>query len=248
MENSVVVGRVGSIWHYPVMGLQGEQLNSVAVLELGVKGDRRYALYDKRAQGVIDATKWNYDWGETTAVPNMLELQAHIMPDFSSVLLTLPDGTKIASNDPRIGSVLSDFLGREVTLIELPDIMNDKAKRGRAIHLITTSSLSELRRSYPLGNFDPRRFRPNLVIETIDDIVGFAEESWVGKTIQIEEEVMLRIEKPTDRCVMTTMKQGEISYDSRILETLAQNHSILGVLCRVTSPGIIRVADTARLL
>ena len=68
MENSVVVGRVGSIWHYPVMGLQGEQLNSVAVLELGVKGDRRYALYDKRAQGVIDATKWNYDWGETTAV------------------------------------------------------------------------------------------------------------------------------------------------------------------------------------
>src|SRR5208337_3550825 len=97
----------------------------------------------------------------------------------------LPDDTKVASNDPRLGSVLSDFLGREVTLIELPDIMKDKAKRGRAIHLITTSSLSELRRSCSLGNFDPRRFRPNIVIETIDDIVGFAEESWVGKTIQI---------------------------------------------------------------
>jgi len=248
LEKSVVVGRIGSIWHYSVMGLQGEQLNSVAVLELGVKGDRRYALYDKRAQGVIDVTRWSYDWGETTAVPNMLELQAHILSDFSSVLLTLLDGTKIASNDPRLCSVLSDFLGREVTLIELPSIMDDKAKRGRAIHLITTSSLSELRRSCPLGNFDPRRFRPNIVIETIDDIVGFAEESWVGKTIQIGEEVMLRIEKPTDRCVMTTMKQGEISYDSRILETLAQNHGILGVLCRVTSPGIIQVADTARLL
>jgi uncharacterized protein YcbX len=248
LEKSVVVGRIGSIWHYPVMGLQGEQLNSVAVLELGVKGDRRYALYDKRAQGVIDVTRWSYDWGETTAVSNMLELQAHILSDFSSVLLTLLDGTKIASNDPRLCSVLSDFLGREVTLIELPSIMDDKAKRGRAIHLITTSSLSELRRSCPLGNFDPRRFRPNIVIETIDDIVGFAEESWVGKTIQIGEEVMLRIEKPTDRCVMTTMKQGEISYDSRILETLAQNHGILGVLCRVTSPGVIQVADTARLL
>ncbi len=247
MENSVIVGKVGSIWRYPVMGLQGEELNSVAVHEVGVNGDRRYALYDKRAQGVIDPTKWSYDWGETVADPNMLELQAHIMPDVSSVLLTLPDGTKIASNDPRISLVLSNFLGREVMLIELPAIMKDKARRGRAIHLITTSSLSELRRSYPLGNFDPRRFRPNLVIETIDPIVGFAEESWVGRTIQIGE-AMLRIEKPTDRCVMTTMKQGKISHDSRVFEVLAQNHSVLGVLCRVTSPGTIQVTDIARLL
>jgi uncharacterized protein YcbX len=34
-----------------------------------------------------------------------------------------------------------------------------------AVHLLTTASLKKLGELYPEGSFDPRRFRPNLVLK-----------------------------------------------------------------------------------
>lgn len=248
MNNPVVVGTVCSIWRYPILGLQGEELHSATITKCGVENDRKYALIDQEVHGVIDATRWKYAWGETIPVPRMLEMQARIPPNVSGVITTLPDGTRISSSDPKHCSSISDFLNRDVSLVEVPEVMNDKSKRGRAIHLITTSSLTQLERSYPLGNFNPKRFRPNLVVQTSDELSGFAEERWIGSCLKIGEKVKLQIQKKTDRCSMTTMKQGEISRDLKILETLRQNNNALGVLCSVTSRGVIEIGDEVNLL
>jgi len=47
------------------------------------------------------------------------------------------------------------------------------------IHLLTTSTLDELRRIYPERRFEARRFRPNIIVNT--NQAGFVESGWVGK-------------------------------------------------------------------
>ena len=45
------------------------------------------------------------------------------------------------------------------------------------VHVLTTATLDRLRALYPQGRFEPRRFRPNIIVETVDDLTGFAEDA-----------------------------------------------------------------------
>ena len=49
------------------------------------------------------------------------------------------------------------------------------------------------------GDFDVRRFRPNIVIETPVD--GLLEQQWIGGTLQAGD-VWIRVEIPTIRCTI----------------------------------------------
>jgi uncharacterized protein YcbX len=73
------------------------------------------------------------------------------------------------------------------------------------VHLLTTASLERLTELYPGGRFDPRRFRPNVVLDLDSGEVGFVEDGWIGETLCIGDEVRLRITDPVARCVMTTL-------------------------------------------
>ena len=42
------LGRVASIFRYPVKTLQGESVDSIVVTELGFEGDRLWALRDEK--------------------------------------------------------------------------------------------------------------------------------------------------------------------------------------------------------
>ena len=45
-----VIGRVESLWRYPVKSMSGEELQEAFIGFSGVYGDRLYAFHDKRAQ------------------------------------------------------------------------------------------------------------------------------------------------------------------------------------------------------
>jgi uncharacterized protein len=64
------------------------------------------------------------------------------------------------------------------------------------IHLLTTATLDRLRELYPPGRFEVRRFRPNIVVETSDPQSRFAEDAWIGHTIQIGDQLRLNITGP----------------------------------------------------
>ena len=71
-----------------------------------------------------------------------------------------------------------------------------------ALHLVTTASTRELTRHAPESRFDPRRFRPNIVVDTSD--VGFVESAWQGRTLTVGD-VRLTVGIPVPRCVMKTL-------------------------------------------
>lgn len=111
------------------------------------------------------------------------------------------------------------------------------------LHILTTASLRSLAQHYPEGQFASERFRPNIVIASAGASDEKEEESWKGKVIRIGE-VELQVVVPTIRCVMTTLPQGTLPKDPRILRTLVHHHSQhLGVYVTIKRTGTIRVGD-----
>jgi uncharacterized protein len=117
------------------------------------------------------------------------------------------------------------------------------------VHLVTTATLDRLRSLYPTGRFEPRRFRPNIIVATGPDVSGFAENDWVGRVVAIGDNVRLRVFMATGRCVMTTLAQFDLPKDSGILRTAAQhNDAAVGVYAEVVSGGLVRRGDLVTVL
>ncbi|GGN83735.1 molybdenum cofactor biosysynthesis protein [Streptomyces albiflavescens] len=250
----------------------GEELNASEVTERGLVGDRRFAVVDP-ATGKVAGAKNPHKWG------NFFEFRAaYVDPpraggQLPAVRLTLPDGTVVTSAQPDVAPLLSEALGREVTLAMARG--DDESSRATAeeywpdmaglehqdtvtewdlptgtffdlavVHLMTTATIDRLRALYPEGRFEARRFRPNIVVATRPELQGFVENDWVGHTAAIGDGVRLRITGPCSRCVMITLPQGDLPHDKGILRTVAQHNQVnAGVYADVITGGTIRRGD-----
>jgi hypothetical protein len=125
------------------------------------------------------------------------------------------------------------------------------------LHLLTTATLDRLRALYPGGRFDPRRYRPNLLVAVSGQ--GFVENDWPGRTLAVGPAVRVQASAPTARCVMTTLAQDDLPMDTEVLRTLARANRLelrgkgrgwacAGVYADLLSPGIIRRGDTVVLM
>ncbi len=115
------------------------------------------------------------------------------------------------------------------------------------VHVLTTATLEQLRNGYPNGQFSLQRFRPNLVVAARGETTGFVENSWIGQTLFIGDDVRLHVTGPCPRCVMTTLPQGDLSKDPGILRTAVQlNQGNVGVYATVMQSGVIQAGDEIR--
>jgi uncharacterized protein len=271
-SGKIQVGSVSALWRYPVKSMMGEELNSCHVTDLGLAGDRRFAVVD-RATGKVGGAKNPRKWG------NFFDFRAAYAepPDISApvppVRITLPDGTELSSRQADLDRLLSRAFGREVAFEEARPEEKSQAATAEeywpdmggldhrdtvtdfempagtffdiaVLHLLTTATIDQLRELYPQGRFEARRFRPNIVISSPEQDRGFAENAWVGRTISVGDTVRLAITEPCPRCVMITLPQGDLPKDSGILRTAAQHNSVnVGVYASVVRGGPIRRGD-----
>jgi uncharacterized protein YcbX len=267
-------GIVGALWRYPVKSMAGEKVASVFASASGVWGDRAYALVDAATGKLASAKnprKWQLLFDCRARFVRAPE-PAEPLPPAS---ITLPDGGCVATDDAMAAARLSRALGREVTIAcggteqpsleeywpdleslahrdEVTDelIMPNSFFDGAPIHLLTTATLAALATHYRTGYFDARRFRPNIVLDTGETgPPSFKENEWIGRTLAIGPEVLLKIERVTGRCVMTTLAQGELPRDLGILRTAAHHNSAnVGVYATVLRGGAIHEGDSAHLV
>lgn len=273
------MGTVTALYRYPVKSTLGEALSSVVVTHAGLSGDRTHAVLDET--GAIGSAKHPRKWGHLlgcrsrVADDDTVEVE---LPDGTA--LTVGDRDLDARLSELLGRQVSvsastpahSRLERAVPEYEggVPDAVRATASvdgtgekitvgtvasgtffdYGR-VHLVTTSSLTQLRSVYPAGDFDPRRFRPNLVVDT-GDVPAFAEDGWQGRRLRVGE-ALFRVLVPTPRCVVPTMGHDELKADLGIMRAIAREHRVpvfdlgrlacLGVYLDVLEPGTIRLGD-----
>jgi uncharacterized protein YcbX len=258
------VGSVSGLHRYPIKSMMGEELNSTVVGPKGLVGDRLFAMSNP-ATGKIASAKNPSKWPSLFAFRASYTAPLDGPGQIPSVMITTPDGTTVMSQDANVETVLSTALGKPVkfTLEEYwPDIeglpkrdeVTDEAMPSETffdlaiVHILTTATLDALRKHYPEGRAEVRRFRPNIVITTDPSITGFAEEAWIGKVLAIGDQVKFKITGPCPRCVMTTLAQGDLPKDAGILKTaLKHNQAHVGIYASVLQGGKIRRGDMARI-
>jgi len=230
---------VSELWRYPVAGLQGESLRKAKIIETGISGDRAFHIRDEagRILGPVPQST-------TPAERSILGLGASIDESGRGTVLKVVFEDEVAELDrPDFSRKLDRAVGVPVRLEE-SSLLATRVKRGRAVHVISNASIRALKRSYPEGDFDVRRFRPNMVLDLGNDAKDFAEESWVGRSLRAGEAV-LKVEKPNERCTVTTLPQGSLLEDKRILQTIVDaNGRNLGVMCSVEKAGAVGVGDS----
>ena len=100
-------GCVATIWRYPVKSMIGEELDTVAVTERGLTGDRAFALIDSESGKIISA-KNPRKWGDLFAFRSELPEGTIQTGSVPAALITFPDGSSAKSSDPDIDERLSD--------------------------------------------------------------------------------------------------------------------------------------------
>jgi uncharacterized protein YcbX len=246
--------------------MMGEELNSAIITERGLYGDRAYALIDISSRKVVSAKnprKWARMFDCRAAYSNNANATG-------TVRISLPDGTEVTSASDNINFVLSNVFDREVRLQSVaPEVLSfeeywpdtdglpyrnavtdeslapETLFDGATMHVLTTATLDWLRRLYPDGRFEARRFRPNIVVMPTSTQTGFVENTWVGRTLVIGDDVRLHVTRPCPRCVMTTMAQGDLPKDPGILRAAAKHNELnVGVYAEVLYAGTVKRGDT----
>ncbi len=101
--------KVAQLWSYPVKSMVGGTVPSVEISELGIVGDRHWAVRDLERGGIRGAKK----------IGELMQFSASRNPD-GSVTITCPNGDSVSSGDQNVNQVLSSSLGHEVALDSLP--------------------------------------------------------------------------------------------------------------------------------
>jgi uncharacterized protein len=260
------LGRVQAIWRYPVKSFRGEQIDAAEVTATGLAGDRAYALRDRTTGRVMSGKRFArlFECGAT--YPNGPDAPPEI---------TLADGRRVAlehataalcawlGRDVEIVRATPDSMVQYEIAIQTVDEIEAGVDQlaidagdfpcppgsffdAAPLHVITDGTLAALRAAYPAGNFDVRRFRPNVLVATGGS--EYVEDGWSGHTLAIGGELRASVLMGTIRCVMTTLPQQDLPRDPRILRTVAQNAAgNAGVYATVALRGTIRVGDPVTL-
>ena len=220
----------------------------------GIAGDRQWGLRDQRTGRILTARRR----------PELLNATASY--DGDTPTITTPNGHTVVGPGPDSDRALSEWLASPVSLVPasgspagraeyFADATDDASQaiewtmpRDRYVDaapilVLTTASLRTAASQHPAGVWDPRRFRPNILINVDSD--GWLEDSWLGQPIQMGTATVIPTE-PCVRCTMVTRPQPGIDADVEIFRTLARHHrGLLGVWSDVARPGRVSIGDRA---
>ncbi|HEY7931307.1 MAG TPA: MOSC N-terminal beta barrel domain-containing protein [Acidimicrobiales bacterium] len=248
--------KVHELWRHPVKSMGGERVTAVTLTERGVRDDRAWGVRDVASGTILSAKREGRLFGASASLVN----------DLLSV--TLPDG-RVYDPGPALDESLGRWLERDVRLVEadaygvpvfqgVDDFENDASALtswegmfgsfvdDSPLHLLTTGDLAQLARERPELNWDVRRFRPNVVIDT----PLISRSAWVqGQRLAIGD-VEVEVTKACTRCVMTTRAQpGGLERELDVLRHVARHHEArVGVRARVTRTGELRRGDVVSVL
>jgi uncharacterized protein YcbX len=115
------------------------------------------------------------------------------------------------------------------------------------LSVISRQTLRALGRIAPDCDWDTRRFRMNLIVDTTAS-GPYPEHEWAGKQLHIGEAV-LDVVMPCPRCVMVTLAEAELPQDHQLMRVLVrETRHHAGIYLSVSREGVVREGDAIELL
>lgn len=110
-------------------------------------------------------------------------------------------------------------------------------------HMITTATLAHLKKISSQADWDARRFRPNVVIETNPGDEGLVEQAWVGGRLLLGRATVDCV-GTTPRCGAITRAQRDFTADKTMLRTVVKEaDQNVGVYGMIAERGALRIGD-----
>jgi len=256
-----VIGRVESLWRYPVKSMRGEELGEAYVGYAGVFGDRIYAFHDtaarpglpyltarEQAAMLLHAPRFRHR--ERATKPVNLAAAESLGPgvtplypssdDFAMDVET-PSGAVLAIDDPALIEALGDGLGggHALSLLRSDRALTDC----RPVSLFSLQTVRQLGEEVG-STLDKRRFRANIYAD-FAEAAGFAEDDFIGRRLRIGERAVIAVVERDPRCKIITLDPDTSTPNPDILRTIARGHDgFAGVYGAVLTEGIVRPGDT----
>lgn len=227
-----VVGRIVSLFRYPVKSMTSESLDSVEVGWNGLAGDRRWAFV---RDGIVNN---GFPWLTIRQRPDMWLYKPRFVepdrPDTSQTMVRTPSGDELDVVDP----ALAAQLGEGVSLIRQTRGIFDALP----LSLISTRTVDAMSAMTGLS-LEARRFRPNIVVETFAE-PEYPEDGWVGSIVSFGY-VKMRVDKRDKRCIVTNVDPDSAERDPIVLRTIQESRqSFLGVYGSTVQTGLLSVGDS----
>ena len=256
-----IVGRVESLWRYPVKSMRGEQLQQAFVGFGGVYGDRFYAftssaapkgfpyLTGREKEQMLRYQPVYRHMVEMAKPPNLSEAEAlepgvtpaYPSPNGLAIDVHTPSGDRVAINDPALIGMLREGLRarHELKLVWSHRPMTDC----RPISFFSVQTAQQLSRE--LGTeLDKRRFRANVYLD-LGLEAGFGEDELVGRTLKIGEKTVVKVMDRDPRCKMITLDNETAEANPEVMRVVARDHDgTAGVYGAVLIEGMIRPGDS----
>ena len=254
-----VIGKVESLWRYPVKSMRGDELNEAFVGFAGVYGDRLFAFRSsERPKGfpyltgreqmkmLLYRPRFRHP-GKAAIPPNLTEAE-DIAPGLNPVFadpadlavdVETPSGEVLSIDDPALARMLNER--REwnpFTLLRSERAMTDC----RPVSLFSVQTARRLGEELGI-DLDKRRFRANIFMD-LASTTGFAEDEFVGRTLRIGAKAVVSILERDPRCAMITIDPDTAERNPDILGKVTKAHDgKAGVYGAVLVEGLVRVGD-----
>ncbi len=255
------IGKLESVWRYPVKSMRGEQIDDVFVAYTGVMGDRLYALaaaqappefpwHTNREQEEFILFKAAYRNPASTLKPAAMEaaFKEALNPPYPSaeafaLNVETPEGKVYDIEDAAFLASLRENSAGELTL----HFTQKNAVDCRPLSLFSFQTLVQLEQETGL-EIDKRRFRANFYLDW-DSAGGFYENELVNRRLKIGERLEIMVRELDPRCKSITIDPDTAETQPRILKHIARKHNgFAGVYAAVLTEGTVSAGDEIYLL
>jgi uncharacterized protein YcbX len=258
-----IVGKIDSLWRYPVKSMRGEELDEAFASFSGVYGDRLFAFESSaspkgfpyltaREQQRLLQYRPHFRHPDKAARPvNLTEAESMganpVWADPAELMVDVetPDERTLAIDDPALIDLLRADIDQkhQLTLMRSERAMTDC----RPVSIFSLQSARQLGEETGTP-IDKRRFRANVYVD-LTSAQGFAENEFVGKSLRIGPKVVVTVLERDARCVMITLDPDTGEKTPAILKKVAQAHDgMAGVYGAVTVEGMLHKGDPVELL
>jgi uncharacterized protein YcbX len=256
-----VVGRIDSLWRYPVKSMRGEPLAEAFIGFPGIYGDRLYAVRSAaqpagfpfltgREQAQLLLYRPRFRHADKAARPANLAAAEAMAPGVTplyadpadlAVDVETPSGEVLAVDDPAL-------LGRLGEAASLALLRSERALTDcRPVSLFSLQTARQLAAEVGVP-VDERRFRANIYAD-LAGTAGFAEDGFVGRRLRLGAKAVVAILERDPRCKMITLDPDTASASPEILRRIARFHDgKAGVYGAVLVEGVVRPGDELALV